>query len=111
MTTHRRKKIRMRFSNLSSEMVENLKLDFTDAVILKKERINGKFIVLLELNDAFDYDKILEFIKKWRIPKRSCTLRASIVTERYSDGILIPKNILRLACSLGCGLNFSFTKV
>ena len=65
----------------------------------------------VKLDDAFDCDKLLERIKKWGIPKRSCTLRASIVTGQYSDGILVHNNVLRLACSLGCGLSFSFTKV
>jgi hypothetical protein len=94
--------------------MSDLKRVFSDAEVITNEnraRNKNKLTALLELDTSTDCDKLCEFIVKHKIPKRDYMLRVSIVTESYSDGVLVPDYLLTLLCRLRCKLNFSFTKV
>lgn len=114
MKPHRREKIRIRFANLTATIVENLKREFGVKEIMTNERRakdKNNLVALLDLNSSFDGDKLYKFIAKYGIARKNYMIRISIVTEQYSDGIRVPKKILRLMFRLDCGLIFSFTKV
>ena len=110
----RKEKINMRLADISPELLTELKSVLPHAKAKTNERRakdKNKLVVLLELDDSIDCDVLCEFIAKHKIPKRSYKLYASVVTEGYMGGIRVPKFLVRLLCSLGCELNFSFVKV
>jgi hypothetical protein len=114
MKLHRRERIRIRFANLTSTIVENMKQEFGVKEIMTNERRaknKNNLVALLDLNSSFDCDKLYKFIAQYGISRKNYMIRVSIVTEQYSDGIRVPKKILRLMCRLDCGLIFSFTKI
>jgi len=114
MALHRRQRIWIRLKDLSSENVSDLRLYLPNTEIGTNERRvkrKDKITALLCLDESFDCDKFCQFIAKCEIPKRNYMLWISLVTEQYSDGVLVPKHVLRVLCRLGCKLNFSFTKI
>ena len=114
MKPYRQQRILIRLQNLSAEAESDLKRDFQQMEIgSKRRRVNGKdkFVVLLRIDESFDCDKMSRFLAEHKILKRNYMIRVSLVTGQYSDGVLVPKHVLRALCCLGCNLNFSFTKV
>jgi len=77
----------------------------------KRAKDKNKLVAVLDLDDSIDCDELYKFIVEHKIPKKSCVLWVSIVTDQYSSGILVPKYIMHLTCRIDCGLNFSFTIV
>jgi hypothetical protein len=114
MAPHRRQKVSLRL-NLSSEIASDLKQYFPETKIethvRKTKKSNDDVVVILCLDESFDCDKFEQFVIKNIVKKRNYMVWISLVTEQYSDGVLVPRHILRVLCRLGCDLNFSFTKV
>ena len=114
MKTYRKQKIKIRFANLSSKIVSSLKQDFAKSKITTNEQLTknkNRVVVVLDLDDSFDCNGLCRFIAKHEIPRKNIMLWVSLVTEQYTDGVLVPKYVLHLLSRLGCGLNFSFTRV
>jgi hypothetical protein len=113
MAIHRRQRIWIRLRNLSSENVSDLRRYLPNTEIGTNERRvrrKDNITVLLCLDESFDCDMFCQFIAKHKVPKRNYMLWISLATDQYSDGVLVPKYVLRVLCRLGCKLNFSFTK-
>jgi hypothetical protein len=114
MKRHRRVRIKIRFAYLPLKIESQMRRAFSTSQMmskLRREKNKETMVVLLELDDSVDCDKLCQFIDKYKIPLKNCTLRVSIVTDQYMDGVLVPEVIRNLWCRLGCDLTFTFTTV
>ena len=114
MKPHRRLKILIRFKNLSSKTLSDMKQMFPDSEIqaakMKSAR-KDKMVVLLHLTQSINCDRLSQFVVRHKISKSNYMLWISLVTEQYSDGVLVPKFALNILARLNCGLNFSCTRI
>ena len=113
-TSHRKERIWLRFACVPPSIVSELKRDLSGAKIKTDERrVKDKntLAVLLELDASIDCDTLCQFIERHKIPTDTYSIRVSIVTEQYMDGVLVPQFVTNLLCRLRCELSFTFTKM
>jgi hypothetical protein len=114
MRKYRRERILIRFALVPSAVALSLRQDFAKATITAKERRGknkGNAVIIMDLDDTVDRDKLCQFISRHKIPKKKCTLHMSLVTDQYMDGMSTPKFVISLARRIGCELQFTFTRV
>ena len=114
MSPHRNQRIWIRFKNLTPDTVSDLSKTFAKSKLGTNERRvtnKDKIVALLYLDESIDCNKLSQFIAKHKIRKRNYILWISLVTEQYSDGVLVPTYALNVLCRLNCRLNVSFTKI
>jgi 23S rRNA C2498 (ribose-2'-O)-methylase RlmM len=115
MHSYRKEKISIRFANLSGKLLKELKREFQDLPIITNEnRVKskgGELVAVLEMKDSRSSENLFRFVRRHKISKEGLSIRASLVTDQDSSGLLVPQHAVKLSYRIGCPLNFSFTIV
>jgi hypothetical protein len=96
-----------RFVGLNRERVDEIQKTWQVEVTHHQDARN--FVVSLELVEGTDYQKLVELVSRWRLPRTSHGLWISLVTERDSDGVHVPEFATELLLLTGGTIDFSFT--
>ena len=72
---------------------------------------NDQFTVSFKLKEQADYSWVGPLLEEKKVPRTSCNLFVSVVTEYDSEIVSLPDFALTLQLELAIGIDFSFTVV
>ncbi len=117
-----KKRFIFKIYGISKEMVGDFKKSFLlynykviDLSKIPIRKLPGKYTIVVNLTPKKNYHnlakQVKKFLSKHKISKFQYGIHASLVTNRDSDGIIMPMHVTQFMNSFDCPCQFSFTCV
>ena len=111
MTRERKVSVALRFIRITEEEAGRVMGFCPEAKRHRHKDHNDQFTVSFKLKEQADYSWVGPLLEEKKVPRTSCNLFVSVVTEYDSEIVSLPDFALTLQLELAIGIDFSFTVV